>query len=92
MSAGVPGPTVSTLQGPVQLSENLALRTLVSVSVFVPWRMVAAVLYTHTLPLTTNLGTARSASEGAELRHSTRETVRASCSRTISYARCWWSQ
>ena len=41
--------------------------------------------YTHNQP-TANLGTGRSASERAELRHSTRETVRAWCSRAISCA------
>ena len=56
------------------MGENLALRTLTFVSVFAPWRMVAAVLYTHTQPPTANLGTAHSASERAESRRSTRET------------------
>ena len=49
----------------------------VSVSVFAPWRVVAAVLYTHTQPPTANLGTGRSASERVEFRRSTREAVRA---------------
>ena len=77
MSAGVLGPTARTLLGPVQLNESLDLRTLASVSVFAPWRVVATVLCTHTQPLTANFGTGRSASERAELRRFTRETVRA---------------
>ena len=48
--------------------------------------MVAAELYTHTHPPTANLATGRNASERAELKRSTRETVRAWCSRTISQA------
>ena len=61
------------------MSESLALRTLPSVSGFAPWRMVAAVLYTHAQPPTANLGTGRSASERAGLRWFTRATVRAWC-------------
>ena len=75
----------------VQLSERLALRTLASVSVFAPRRMVTAVLYTHTQQPMANLRFARNASERAGLRRSTREIVRAWCSRTISCADCWRS-
>ena len=73
------------------MSESLALRTLVSVSVFVPWRMVATVLYIGTQPLTASLGIGRSALDMAELRCSARETVTAWCSQMISYAHCWRS-
>ena len=52
--------------------------------------MSNVVPFTHTQPPMANLGTAGSTSEGVELRRSTRETGRAQCSRTISYARCWW--
>ena len=38
------GPTAIILKGPVQLSENFSLRTLVSVSFRNPWRIVAALL------------------------------------------------
>ena len=68
------------------MSESLILGILASVSVFAPWKMVAAVLYTHAQPPTENLGTGRSASERAEFRCSTGDTVRAWCLRTIFYA------
>ena len=38
------------------------------------------------------LGAAEEASERAELRPFTRATMRACCSRTSSYARCWGSR
>ena len=44
------GPTAIILKGPVQLSESFSLRTLLSVSFRIPWRIVAAVLYTQTHP------------------------------------------
>ena len=88
MSAEEQGPTARNLYGPVQLSEGLASRTLTSVSVLAPWRMVAAVLYTHAQTPTVKLETGCSASEKAEFQRSTQKTVRAWCSRTISYARC----
>ena len=55
MSAEKQGPTTRIFQGLVQLSESLVVRTLASVSVLAPWRMVAVVLYTHAQPPTTNL-------------------------------------
>ena len=55
VSAWVLGPIARTLLGPFQVSESLALRTLASVSVFAPWRVVATVLYTHTQRPKTNL-------------------------------------
>ena len=53
---------------------------------FTPWRMVEAELCTHAQLPTANLGAGRSASAKAEFRRSTRETVRAWCLRTISFA------
>ena len=82
------GPTAIILKGPVQLSESFSLRTLLSVS----WRIVAAVLYTQTHPPAAYWGRRRRASKRAELRPLTRATVRACCSRTSSYARCWRSR
>ena len=70
-------------RGPVQLSESLVRLCALADG-------ASRVVHPH--PATNgNLGTARSASERAELRRSTRENVRAWCSRTISYARCWRS-
>ena len=42
-AAGV-GPAASILKGPVQFSESLSLRTLLSALFRNPWRIVAAVL------------------------------------------------
>ena len=81
-------PTAIILKGPVQLSESFSLRTLLSVSFRIPWRIVAAVLYTQTHPSAAYWGRRRRASERAELRPLTRATVRACCSRTSWYARC----
>ena len=61
---------------------ELGLEDLASVSVFALWRMVAAVLYTHTQPATANLGTRGGVLERTDLRRSGREIVRAWCSRT----------
>ena len=82
------GPTAIILKCPVQLSESFSLRTLWSVSFRIPWRIVAAVLYTQTHPPAAYRGRRRRASERAELRPLTQATVRACCSRTSSYARC----
>ena len=80
----------TTLYGPVQLSASLALSTLASVLAFTTWRMVEAERFTHAQPPTVKLGTGRSASARAELLWLTWETVRAWCTRTMSFARfCW---
>ena len=68
-----------------------SLRTFASVPDLAPMRMVAAVLWIHTHPPTALIGSCLSASESAELRRSTQETVRACCSRTSAYARRWQS-
>ena len=86
------GPAAVILKGPVQLSESFSLRTLLSVSFRIPWGMVAAVLYTQTHPPAAYWGGRRRASDRAELRPLTRATVKACCSRTTSYARCWRSR
>ena len=86
------GPTTIILKGPVQLSESFSLRNLLSVSFRIPWRIEAAVLYTQTHPPAAYWGRRRRASERAELRPLTRARVRACCSRTSSYARCWRSR
>ena len=81
------GPTTRILYGPVQLSASLALSTLASVFAFTPWWMVEAELYFHAQPPEVELGAGRSASARAEFLHLTRETVRAWCARTMSFAR-----
>ena len=86
------GPTAIIFKGPVQLRESFSLRTLSSVSFRIPWRMVAAVLYTQTHQPAAYWGRRRRASERAELRPLTRASVRACCSSTSSYARCWRSR
>ena len=91
LSTGAQGLTAKTFYGLVQFGERLALRSLASVSAFATWPVMEAVLYTHTQPPTAIFRTARSGSKSAESGRSTRETVRAWCSRTISYARCWRS-
>ena len=50
VSAAEEGQTASILKGPVQFSESSSLRTLLSALFRNPWRIVAAVLYTHTHP------------------------------------------
>ena len=70
------GPTGTILKGPLQLRESFSLRTLSSAPLRSPWRIVAAVLYTHTHPPATYLGRRRSASDSEELRPFMRATVR----------------
>ena len=90
-AAGV-GPTARILKGPVQFSESFSLRTLLSAPFRKPWRIVAEVLSIQTHPPAAYWGRRRRASERAELRPFTRATVRACCSRTSSYERCWRSR
>ena len=92
VSAAGAGPTAIILKGPVQFSESFSLRILLSAPFRSPWRIVAAVLYTQTHPPADYWGRRRRASERAEFRPLTRATVRACCSRTSSYARCWRSR
>ena len=80
-------PSARILSGPVKLSASLALNTLASVLAFTPWRMVEAELYTQAQPPVAKLGAGRSASARAELLRLTRETMRAWCARTVSFAR-----
>ena len=92
VSAAWAGPTASILKGPVQYSDSLSLRTLLSAPLRKSWRIVAAAFKTQTHPPAAYWGRQRRASERAELRPFTRATARACCSRTSSYARCWRSR
>ena len=71
------GPTAMILKGSVQLREGFSLRNLLSAPLRSPYRVVAAVLYTHTQPPATYFGRPKSASERVELRPLMRATVRA---------------
>ena len=86
VSAAEHGPTCRIFYRPVQLSASLALSTLALVFAFTPWRMVEAELYTYAQPPVAKLGDERSESARAEFLRLTRETVRAWCARTMSFA------
>ena len=84
LSAAENGLTEIILKGPVQFSESLSLKALLSAPFRKPWRIVAGVV--HPYPSASRVfGAAEEGiGESAELRPFTRATLRACCSHTSS--------